>query len=65
MANSVDPDQMEPSDLGLHCLPRIVSLNIDDHYITCKNEANGELAQLPTPQFPRIMWTETIGGSPA
>ena len=25
MANSVDPDQTEQSDLGLHCLPRPVS----------------------------------------
>ena len=33
MANSVDPDQTAPrTDLGLHCLPRLVCPKTKDHY---------------------------------
>ena len=30
-ANSVNPDPLEQSDHGLHCLPRPVCLNISVH----------------------------------
>ena len=31
MANSVDSDQTEQSDLGLHCLPRHICPKTQDH----------------------------------
>ena len=34
MANSVDPDLKEQSDLGLHCLHRPVCLKTLNHYGT-------------------------------
>ena len=35
MANSVDPDQTDCSDLGLHCLPRHVCPKTKNHYGIC------------------------------
>ena len=32
MANSIDPDQTEQSDLGLHSLPRPVCPKTEDNY---------------------------------
>ena len=32
MANSVDPDQPAPPDLGIHCLPRSICPKTESHY---------------------------------
>ena len=42
MANIVDPDQILPSDLGLHCLHRFVCPNTLGYYGMTYQEADSE-----------------------